>query len=64
MLSKSMSRSRRCDHCGGDLFLLGSLGTRECYRCRHCGLMYSFKAAVKLPNTERPPQPSNGGEGG
>jgi hypothetical protein len=26
-----------CSMCGGELTLLGTLGTRVHYRCRHCG---------------------------
>lgn len=32
-----------CAACGGDLVLLGSLGSRVHFRCRHCGLDQSLK---------------------
>lgn len=34
---------RKCRLCGGILMLLGSLGKRKHYRCRNCGMDWSYK---------------------
>ena len=32
-----------CDVCGGECFILGTLGNRTHYRCRNCGMDSSQK---------------------
>lgn len=52
-----------CPACGGDVFLLGELGSLRWFRCRACGMDSSKSYARKRRKTKPKQKESDDGQG-